>query len=68
MIKSSALIAPEIKEILQGPNASKGLKEFFHEMHPYDIFVLCEDLEDDEIAECIRGLGIPTGFPKNPDS
>lgn len=62
MTKGSSLISPEIKEILKGPDAYKRLKEAFQDMHSYDVFVLCEDLEDCDIAECIRALGIPTGI------
>jgi len=62
MIKRLSLISPEIKEILNAPDASKHLKEAFDDMHPYDIFTLCEDLQDNEIAACIKALGIPTGI------
>ena len=62
MTKGASLISPEIKEILQGNNASEKLKELFYDVHPYDIFILCEDLEDDQIAQCIRALGVPTGI------
>jgi len=60
--KRLALISPEIKEILNGSEASKTLKEVFDDLHPYDIFMLCEDLADKEIAECIKALGMPTGI------
>jgi magnesium transporter len=60
--KRLSLISPEIKEILNSPDATKQLKEIFGDMHPYDIFILCEDLEDTEIAECIKALGTPTGI------
>ena len=62
MTKSTSLISPEIQEILQGANVAQRLKEFFSDMHPYDVFVLCEDLQDSEVAQCIRALGIPTGI------
>jgi len=62
MTKRLSLISPEIKEILNAPDASKRLKECFDDMHPYDIFTLCEDLEDEEIAACIKALGIPKGI------
>jgi len=62
MAKRLSLISPEIKEILNTPDASKHLKEAFDDMHPYDIFTLCEDLEDREIAACVKALGIPTGI------
>ncbi|MCK5178536.1 MAG: magnesium transporter, partial [Candidatus Omnitrophica bacterium] len=60
--KSTSLISPEIQEILRETNVAQRLKELFFDMHPYDIFVLCEDLEDSEIAQCIKALGIPTGI------
>ena len=62
MTRGKSLISPEIKEILHREDAPKKLKELFHDMHPYDVFVLCEDLEDNEIAQCIRALGIPLGI------
>ena len=62
MTKSTSLISPEIQEILQGTNVAQRLKELFHDVHPYDVFVLCEDLGDSEVAQCIRALGIPTGI------
>lgn len=61
-IKRMSLISPEIQEILSGPDSAKHLKDVFAGMHPYDIFTLCEDLEDSEVAECIKALGIPTGI------
>jgi len=60
--KHLSLISPEIQEILNTPNASDRLKELFEDVHPYDIFTLCEDLEIDEIAACIKALGIPIGI------
>ncbi len=62
MTKRHSLISPEIKEILNAPDASKHLKEAFDDMHPYDIFTLCEDLENNEIAACIKALGVPLGI------
>lgn len=62
MTKGTSLISPEIQEILQGTNVEEKLRELFHDMHPYDVFILCEHLEDSEIALCIRALGIPTGI------
>ena len=68
--KRHSLVSPEIQEILDSPNASQTLREVFDGMHPYDIFTLCEDLEDHEIAECIKALGTPAGitlFEQFPD-
>ncbi len=62
MDKSNSLISPEIQEILQGENIAQRLKELFFDMHSYDVFVLCEDLENSEVAQCIKALGIPTGI------
>ena len=53
---------PEIEEILNSPDKARLLREAFEDMHPYDMFVLCDDLEDRQIAECVRILGIPTGI------
>lgn len=61
-IKRVSVISPEIKQILQLPDKSEKLRELFADMHPYDIFSLCEDLEDAEVAECVRALGIPGGI------
>jgi len=60
--KSKSLIAPQILEILQAENKDQKLRDFFSDMHPYDIFVLCEDLGDAEITECIKALGVPHGI------
>ena len=62
MTKRLSLISPEIKKILNAPDASKHLKKIFDDIHPYDIFTLCEDLEDEEIAACIKALSMPTGI------
>ncbi len=62
MTKQISVISPEIKEILKQPDMSEKLKELFNDMHSYDIFTLCEDLEDEEISACIRGLGMPIGI------
>lgn len=61
-IKRLSLISPEIKEILNAPDANERIKELFDDVHPYDVFTLCEDLENHEIAACIKALGIPTGI------
>lgn len=58
----SSVIGPEIKEILNSENKDERLREYFSEMHPYDIFVLCEDLDSAEIADCIKALGSPIGI------
>jgi len=60
--KRYSLVAPEIKEILEAPDAAEQLKEAFEEMHPYDMFTLCEDLEGEDIAACIKALSIPKGI------
>jgi len=62
MKKGNSLISPEIQEILNSVNKTERIRESFEDMHSYDIFVLCEDLENFEVAECIKALGIPTGI------
>ncbi len=57
-----SIISPEIKEILCLPDKNQRLKEIFNDFHPRDIFVLCEDLEPDEIAEIVIALGRPLGI------
>jgi magnesium transporter len=57
-----SLISPEIKEILKSPSKVQHLKSAFEDVHPYDIFILCEDLENEEVAECVKALGIPVGI------
>jgi len=60
--KTASVIGPEIQDILNSENATDGIREYFADMLPYDIFVLCDDLEDTQIAQCIRALGIPAGI------
>jgi len=60
--KRLSLISPEIKEILTSQEKYAKLKVLFEDMHPFDIFTLTEDLEDTEVAECIKALGIETGI------
>lgn len=60
--KRHSLVSPEIKEILGAPDSTKQLKEIFEDMHPFDMLSLCEDLENGEIAACIRALGLPKGI------
>ncbi|MCK5215978.1 MAG: magnesium transporter [Candidatus Omnitrophica bacterium] len=60
--KKGSLIGPEILEILSSPQSADKIRESFAEMLPYDIFVLCDDLQDDQIARCIKALGVPTGI------
>ncbi len=62
MDKRISLISPEIKKILNSKNKSEQFKTLFLDMHPYDIFTLCENLEDPEIAQCIIALGVQTGI------
>lgn len=62
MQKRGALITPQIQDILKSPNTVDQIRELFADMHTYDIFILCENLEDGEIAECIKALGIPVGI------
>jgi len=60
--KRHSIITPEIVEILKDANSAEKIKDLFLDMHTYDIFTLCEDLEDSQIAECIKSLGIPVGI------
>ena len=62
MQKRGGLIAPEIQAILEAKDRTQRIKDFFAGMHRYDIFVLCEELEDFQIAEVIKALGIPMGI------
>jgi len=62
MLKKGSLITPEIQDILKRPDKTERIKELFKDMHPYDIYVLCENLESFEVAECIKALGIPVGI------
>ncbi|MCA9408273.1 MAG: magnesium transporter [Candidatus Omnitrophica bacterium] len=62
MIKRGSIINPEIQAVLSSSNRKEGIKKLFADMHPYDIFVLCEDLDNTQIAECIRALGVPAGI------
>ncbi|MCA9395095.1 MAG: magnesium transporter [Candidatus Omnitrophica bacterium] len=62
MQRRGALITPQIQDILKSANTVERIRELFADMHTYDIFILCENLEDDEIAECIKSLGIPVGI------
>ncbi|MCA9405596.1 MAG: magnesium transporter [Candidatus Omnitrophica bacterium] len=62
MEKRVPLLSPVIQEILNSPNASEALKDAFFEMHPYDIYTICEDLADHEIAACVKALGNPLGI------
>ena len=57
-----SIISPQIQEILRMEDKAAKLRDFFSDMHPYDIFVLCEDLSNAEIAECIKALGMPQGI------
>jgi len=61
MDKRVSLIQPEIQEILSDPKAFEMIRDAFGDMHPYDIFSLCEDLEHAEIAACIQALGVTLG-------
>ncbi len=60
--KTGSVIGPEIQDILNSENATERIRQYFADMLPYDIFVLCDDLEDNQIAQCVRALGIPAGI------
>ncbi|MBZ0166995.1 MAG: magnesium transporter, partial [Candidatus Omnitrophica bacterium] len=60
--RRGTLITPQIQEILRSSNKNDQIRELFGDMHTYDVFILCENLEDNEIAECIKALGFPTGI------
>jgi len=60
--KRVSVISPEIEEVLKAPNPQEKIKELFVDVHPHDIFALCEDLEDQDTAQCIKALGIPVGI------
>jgi magnesium transporter len=62
MQRKTSIISPEIKQILKSPHRKEKLKEFFSDLHPHDIFVLCERLEPEEIAQIITALGRPKGI------
>jgi magnesium transporter len=57
-----SVIEPEISEILASEDKAAKIREVFHDMHPYDVFVLLEDLEDVQVAECVKALGFPDGI------
>jgi magnesium transporter len=58
----ASLISPEVKEILSSPDKAKRLRELFHDVHPRDIFTLCEDFEPQDNAEIVISLGVPMGI------
>ena len=57
-----SVIGPEIEEILAAENKAERIRSLFNDMHPYDISILLEDLEDGQIAECVKALGFPAGI------
>ncbi|MFA6636457.1 MAG: magnesium transporter [Candidatus Omnitrophota bacterium] len=62
MKKSTAWIAPEIKEIMALDDRAEKIREAFSESHPHDIFLLCEGLEPRDNAEIVMALGRPLGI------
>ncbi len=57
-----SLIAPEIKEIMAMDDRAEKLREVFLDFHPHDIFLLCEALDPEDIAEIVMALGRPLGI------
>lgn len=57
-----SLISPEIKEILNLPDKDAKVREIFADLHPRDIFALCEELEPQQNAEIIMALSRPLGI------
>ncbi len=55
--KKASLVGPDLQEILSQEDYPERLKEIFHEIHPYDIFSLIEDLPPEDIAKIISALG-----------
>ncbi len=51
------LAGPDIQEILSREDYAERLREVFHDLHPYDIFSLIEDLPPEDIAKIISALG-----------
>lgn len=62
MPERASVIGPEIEQILKSENKVQLIQDMFNGMHPYDIFVLCEDMEDYQVAECVKALGVPQGI------
>lgn len=62
MMNRISIIYPDIKKILNSDNKAERIQEFFKDTHPRDIFELCEDFENKDIADIIRYIGIPMGI------
>ncbi|MFH1855734.1 MAG: magnesium transporter [Candidatus Omnitrophota bacterium] len=62
MQKEISAFSPEFKKILQSPEKTAGIKQYFADIHPHDIFIACVKLDLPEIAEIIIALGRPKGI------
>ncbi len=61
-MRRKSIISPEIEEILKLPDKDEGIKTLFLDLHPRDIFTLCEDLKPQQNAQIIIALGSPLGI------
>ncbi|MDD5455229.1 MAG: magnesium transporter [Candidatus Ratteibacteria bacterium] len=61
-MRRKSIISPEIEEILKLPNKDEEIRNLFMDLHPRDIFTLCEDLEPQQNAQIIIALGSPVGI------
>jgi magnesium transporter len=61
-VRRKSIISPEIEEVLKLPNKDEEIRNLFLDLHPRDIFTLCEDLESQQNAQIIIALGSPLGI------
>lgn len=60
-MQNKSIIYPEIEEVLKLPNKDEEIRKLFLDLHPREIFTLCEDLKPQQNAQIVIALKGPLG-------
>ncbi|MCK4905618.1 magnesium transporter [bacterium] len=61
-MQNKSIIYPEIEEVLKLPNKDEEIRKLFLDLHPREIFTLCEDLKPQQNAQIVIALKSPLGI------
>ncbi|MBU0534423.1 MAG: magnesium transporter [Candidatus Omnitrophica bacterium] len=61
-MQNKSIISPEIEEVLKLPNKDEEIRKLFLDLHPREIFTLCEDLKPQQNAQIVIALKSPLGI------
>ena len=61
-MRKKSIIFPEIEEVLKLSNKDEKIRNLFMDLHPREIFTLCENLKASQNAQIVIALGTQVGI------